>query len=204
MKYAAPDTNYFLHYQSPEYVDWRTILGASEVQLVIFPTVIKELDRKKDDASPIIRKRAQAAISRLRGFRKSGSSIREGVTIAFESREPLIDFEANQLDSKHPDDPFEASGIQLRSEKRDLDLTIVTHDFGLELKASSRFPVIGLRDEYRLPEEMDPKDDEIKKLRTEVDRLHSRFPGFSIEFPGRRTENGLGACSLFRANRYRA
>ncbi|MGO9455146.1 MAG: PIN domain-containing protein [Candidatus Binataceae bacterium] len=113
MKYAALDTSYFLHFQSPEYIDWRDFLDASEVQLIIFPIVIKELDDKKNADSPTIRKRARAAITKLRELHRSGfSSIREGVSVAFESREPSIDFEANQLDKTIPDDRLIASALQ--------------------------------------------------------------------------------------------
>ncbi|MFZ0886826.1 MAG: PIN domain-containing protein [Candidatus Binataceae bacterium] len=200
MKYTALDTNCFLHYQSLENIDWLTLLKASEVRLIIFPIVIRELDQKKYDASPLIRRRAQAAIAKLRAFRNlAGSTIREGVSLAFESKEPSIDFEANQLDRTHPDDRFVASALQMKLEKGDLDLTIITNDFGLELKASGRFRVMGLPEKYLLPEEKDPKDDELKKLRTEIDRLNKRFPEFAIEFEkvgGHRLEVKLPAVDL--------
>src|SRR5690348_3288388 len=116
MKYAALDTNILLHYEPPEKIDWRGILGASEVELIIFLSVIRELDRQKTEAPPTTRRRAQAVIVKLRELHRSAQSkIREGVFLRIESTEPLIDFEANQLDRTNPDDQLLASAIQFRS-----------------------------------------------------------------------------------------
>jgi len=183
MKYATLDTNCLLHFQSPENIDWRTILKGSEIELIIFPVVVRELDRQKNEAPPGTRRRAQAAISKLREVRNSAKSeIREGVRLRFEPKEPSIDFEAHQLDRNNPDDRLIASAIQLVSEKGDLDLTIITNDFGLELKAESRFRVIGPPEKYRLPEEPDPLEQQNRMLRSELDSVKNRLPNLDLEF----------------------
>ena len=65
-KNAALDTNSFLHFEAIENIDWPAVVGANEVGLVIFPSVTRELDKKKYDGTPPVRARAQAAISKLR------------------------------------------------------------------------------------------------------------------------------------------
>jgi len=45
---AIWDTNIFLHYDIKS-VDWCKELEASEVEIIVCPTVLRELDDKKED-----------------------------------------------------------------------------------------------------------------------------------------------------------
>ena len=47
MKFVL-DTNIYLHYKLFTERDWKTLLGSEYLTLVVLPTVIKELDEKKE------------------------------------------------------------------------------------------------------------------------------------------------------------
>ena len=48
MKYLLLDTNIYLHYIDFEQIDWGTIIGDKEYEIVVPYTVIKEIDKYKD------------------------------------------------------------------------------------------------------------------------------------------------------------
>lgn len=83
-KNAALDANSLLHSQPIENIDWPAVVGAEEVGLVVFPSVMKELDKKKYDGTLAVRKRAQAAIAKLRNLRNTGVLVRQGTSLIFE------------------------------------------------------------------------------------------------------------------------
>jgi hypothetical protein len=45
---AFLDTNIFLHYRSVEQIDCRRLLDAGQVELLVAPIVLRELDAQKD------------------------------------------------------------------------------------------------------------------------------------------------------------
>ena len=48
MKYLLLDTNIYMHYIDFEQIDWGTIIGDKEYEIVVPYTVIKEIDKYKD------------------------------------------------------------------------------------------------------------------------------------------------------------
>ena len=58
MKYLLLDTNIYLHYIDFEQIDWGTIIGDKEYEIVVPYTVIKEIDKYKDGPKSKIKVRA--------------------------------------------------------------------------------------------------------------------------------------------------
>lgn len=59
MKYLLLDTNIYLHYIDFEQIDWGTIIGDKEYEIVVPYTVIKEIDKYKDGPKSKIKVRAK-------------------------------------------------------------------------------------------------------------------------------------------------
>lgn len=60
------DTNYFLHFQQPDQNNWKSLVSADVIELVIPMTVIDELDKHKNSSSTKIRSRAKTTIAKIR------------------------------------------------------------------------------------------------------------------------------------------
>ena len=65
MKYLLLDTNIYLHYIDFEQIDWGTIIGDKEYEIVVPYTVIKEIDKYKDGPKSKIKVRAKAVASKF-------------------------------------------------------------------------------------------------------------------------------------------
>jgi hypothetical protein len=57
-KRVYPDTNIALHYKRFDQLDWLKLVDASEVDLVLSPVFVAELDRKKYEGTRLVRARA--------------------------------------------------------------------------------------------------------------------------------------------------
>lgn len=176
-----PDTNIFLHYKPLDAIDWRAITGADQVVLSIAAKVIGELgDKKENGASHTIRQRAQAAISRLREWRKD-SEIRPGVTVRLIVGEPLVsDWHALDLDEKVADDRIIAAVLTQRLEG--YEVFFVTGDFGAELKCQGHgVAVLTLSDDDRLPELRGEQDKKLAQLQSRLAILERKEPKLKLE-----------------------
>lgn len=71
------DTNVLLHYQLPDSVAWREIVGHENVRLVIPLRVIEELDAKKYSASDKLRSRARERLPKLYSLVGAGGAPKE-------------------------------------------------------------------------------------------------------------------------------
>lgn len=68
MKYLLLDTNIYLHYIDFEHIDWGTIIGDKEYEIVVPYTVIKEIDKCKDGPKSKIKVRAKAVASKFGSY----------------------------------------------------------------------------------------------------------------------------------------
>lgn len=78
------DTNTLEHFQLPDGIDWRRVLGRERVRLIVPSTVIGELDRHKHGDSKRLRERARNVLPKLLEMVAedgSAKAIREGVTL---------------------------------------------------------------------------------------------------------------------------
>ncbi|MFC1714630.1 PIN domain-containing protein [Candidatus Poribacteria bacterium] len=180
--YFAPDTNIFLHFQSFEEINWKKELDADQAVLVICPIVSRELDRRKfADRDPKIRDRAKKAVSSLMKIRKSGGNVREGVTLKFIGKDPVVDWDAEGLNREVQDDWMIATIMQERENIS--PLILVTSDIGVQIKAESKeIECHELPDNLLLKPSKSPEEVELEKLRKKVALLENRLPDLKLQF----------------------
>ncbi len=168
------DTNSLIHYRLFSEIDWINELATKEVEIIICPTVLQELDRKKFAELDIdIRNRCKKIISKLSEY-ASGDTIKENVSINFLNKEPKIDWSNEGLSSDIPDDRIIASVLEYEDLQ---NLVIVSSDLGLKLKSRSRdIKTHSLSDDLLIKVKKDKQEEELTKLRHRVSFLENRFP----------------------------
>jgi hypothetical protein len=134
------DTNVLLHFQPPDQVDWPTVVGTSEVRLVLPLRVVEELDEKKYTARDNLADRARRLLSQLRTqlapLAGGPTPLREKVTIEVPvddgPRRRTLDADQEILDTCR----------ELQSGGQGVTLvtlvTLVTDDTGLTLRATAQ------------------------------------------------------------------
>jgi hypothetical protein len=152
----VPDTNILLHMLPLDQIPWRALVGADEVEIVLVPQVVRELEAKKYGESDKLKKRAQRVVSQLDKWVPSGArsgQIAEGIVLRLHPREPVV---VDGLDPTVGDDRIVASALEIQALE---PVIIVTGDIGMRMKAEARGlpPVLKVPDLYRLPEAAPPK-----------------------------------------------
>jgi hypothetical protein len=182
------DANIALHYRRVDQIDWHRLSGLKTIFLIITPVFFRELEKNKvHNPSKKLRKRAAEYISWLAEAARATEPyiIREGVIVKFISYDPDINYLKHRLLPSLSDDQFIASAIAYRDDNLK-NTAIVTADLGLEIKLRSHsFNVILIPEDFRLPEEKDPDQCEIEKLKKELAELKLRLPKLSICFPNK-------------------
>lgn len=185
------DTNIYLHYQMIDQLNWVKIIGPGTINILVPPITIRELNKHKEThPKSRVRNRATKVIKWFFSILQNDNArtIREGITVIFEDREPLINFEENQLSHLVQDDQLIASILNHREENPEQEIILITSDEGLNLLAKSRrlnISTLLLADEYKLPTEPDPEQLKINELENEVRKLRQKTPKLSLLF-----ENG--------------
>lgn len=203
MKYALLDTNTFLHYHLFTEIDWCSILNTEEVEVIVSTTVLQELDKKKFSEQDIrIKNRAKKVISTFNlvlenkiPFKKDKASLK------FISTEPKIDWNKENLDSLILDDRIIATCIEL-IEKHN-DLTLVTADFGLKLKARNKsIPIYELDDNYLLKEKPTKEQDELLELREKLKKFEVTFPNLFLKLASDSNQTDFISFEIIRQADY--
>jgi hypothetical protein len=184
-KTVVPDTNIFLHYDIVS-IDWCKELSADEVEIIVCPTVLSELDKKKYDGNETIADRARRNLSLITS--NKGKGIRKNVKISVIMKEPKIDWSSFGLDLNLNDDRILA--FILERGKQDV---LVTSDSTPKLKGEA----FGITIANELSCEMlpNPKNEErkeLEKLQKKIASLENRIPELQLELDScDRTEKGL-------------
>lgn len=186
--YGFMDANVFMHFQTFDEIDWSGKLGADHVHLVVAPSVLRELNKYKDDSTNTRRRdRVRSILSKLKPLLNSGdvdnpAFVRSGVTIFDIVREPRVDWSALGLDQLVEDDRLLATIIQFEPSEPGRKL-LITNDFPPQRKAGGQ----GI--EFWEPEgeieRLDLSSSEnakIKQLEQQNRELLSRIPKVSLDF----------------------
>lgn len=182
------DTGTFIHYQYFDQIDWREVVQADTVTILIPPITIRELNKLKDShPRSKIRARAATAQKKLSALfaDSSETQLRDGVVAQLEDRDSLIDFQAYHLSREIQDDHLIASIIMCRDEQPDAEIVLVTSDAGLTLMAKARrhkIDTIKLPDNFKIAEELDPEQEKILALEKEIRELKLKVPVLSLAF----------------------
>jgi hypothetical protein len=187
-KIAFVDTNVYLHYQPFDQIDWREILDADTVTIVVPPIVVRELNKQKElHPRPRVRRRAAAVLKKLTTLLQSASDaeLRVGTNVLIEDRDPTIDFAAHQLNHEIQDDHLIASIIMWQEENREGEVVLVTSDAGLTLLTKAKrhgITAVQLPDNLKLAEEPDPSEKQVRELQRELNELKLKTPRLLLAF----------------------
>jgi rRNA-processing protein FCF1 len=180
------DTNTFLHFRSIREIDWREVLKAPTVELIITQAVIRELDDIKESSRKQrkIRERAASALKLLKALRQK-PQIRDGVMARFQPHEPQIDFVSSKLSIHVEDDWIIAAILEHRLNTPDSVVRLLTADEALQVKADGHnIPHLELPEIHRLPPVLDDDQKRIQELELEVQKLKNAQPDLKLLFEG--------------------
>ena len=199
MKYLLLDTNIYLHYIDFEQIDWGTIIGDKEYEIVVPYTVIKEIDKYKDGPKSKIKVRAKAVASKFGCYFLNDDYNKQInlVQINDPSDEILIRYHLNRSVC---DDLI--IGSILEFEHKD-DVIVISHDNTLLIKAKN----LGLKflpkmpDKYLISEEKSEEEKEHERCRKELEQLKNRQPKPQILFANGETVLRIKAPSVSNVDR---
>jgi hypothetical protein len=178
------DTNLFIHFRPLDQIDW-SALRSKNIELVVLPTVIRELEKLKAvGQSARIRSRAGQMTAWLSNLSDKGLEvqIKDGLRLRFETNEPTLDFADNNLVREVQDDVLIA-GLLTVAQTSPTRPVMATADLGVKMKARVReFNVFAPQDSDKLADEPDPRDKELKELRKENEQLKNRQPRLFATF----------------------
>ena len=190
-KRVYPDTPVAMHYRPIEEIDWRALVGADEVVLIITPVFLRELDEHKDHKRGALQQRARRASAWCGEVgRARNKVIRSGVRVEVNAREPEldVDFGRHGLVPSVNDDKIVACMLRDRQSDPDAQLVCVTSDNALAFKAEhAGFEVVHPPEEMRLPDEPDPVERENRQLRQKIVEMERRIdprPDLALRFEG--------------------
>lgn len=136
---AVLDTNVLLHCKPPTDIDWRALLGAKNVRLVVPLRVIDELDAKKAARSSALRNRAAKRVKGLARLLVGGATheVRPGVAI---DAVGLYEFDRAlwQRPIVPPDVEILDTCEALAAYAGANPVNLVTADLGMRLRAQAR------------------------------------------------------------------
>ncbi len=142
-----PDTNCLLISSDPK--SYEEISGSKTFVFLLLPTVLGELDSLKIlHQNPDVRKKAQKAIRRIKGWRKQGSltegvTVNKTITVMSEYKEPDMGNTLSWLDDGNSDDRIIASVLSVRNGFPSSRLILATGDINLQNKADSAMIEVG-------------------------------------------------------------
>jgi hypothetical protein len=188
MKYILPDTNVFLHYRHYTEFPWESVVGDSEVTLVITSALLGELDELKwKGSSAKIKERAQRIGRQLFTAVSAGSPRKIGdglwLDLNVEEASISIDFSAHGLSRQSQDDVHVATMLAYGLKHADRETVFVSGDTNQILKLRVRnLAAVLAPDEARLPVDPDPVQVENLELKREIGRLTARRPDLKLTF----------------------
>lgn len=174
--HVFPDADVLLHFQRIDQIAWTAVVGARNVVVVLAPSVLREIEKAKDQPPHRrARQRARNLSSWLRERRRSGDrSLPNGASFEVGTREPT-EFLGGELAADIGDDRLIASVLAYKSE--DQDVAVVTNDTLLLHKLDVHgIPAFELSEDLRLKDEPDEVERERADLERRVIALTSRVP----------------------------
>ena len=173
------DTNFFLECKSPQNLDWKNITSDTEVVLYICYPVIQEIDKHKHNPQKSRKtKRIQQLLNELLKNDKKKEYIlndTQTLIVKIANRYPkaqLKNVENLEIDIK--DDEIIATVVLFNAEHED-KAVLLTHDYGMQLKAESFLDVYFVPDNW-LTSEPDELQKENEKLKAELLQLQKKEP----------------------------
>lgn len=181
---AFLDTNIFMHCQPFDQINWPEILGSGQVELIVAPVVIRELDEHKDQHRVgAIRERARTALKKIETAAIDASdALPDGVSITI-ADEPKLAFAEYSLNETVNDDHLLACCIERKLKQRDADIAVFTDDTGVRIKGHKHLiRPVAPPDNLKLPSALEGVEKENKKLRRQIQQLETSLPKLELRF----------------------
>jgi rRNA-processing protein FCF1 len=174
-----PDTNVLLHYPPFKEIDWLELCNANCVKIVICLQVIRELDEKKNDS--LLSDRAKRVIKDIKQIKETSSLVRNDVSLEVFNAELRFDEFHQSLSPDSGDDRIVHLVKKYQSENPDENISILTEDYGMQLRSkANNIPII---EPDGLKRFESPKSDLEKKYRqaiSELTTLKNRLPDIEV------------------------
>jgi hypothetical protein len=186
------DASIALNYRPVDEINWRQLVGADQVCLVVTSIFLREIDSQKDSARGRVQKRARRVSSWLASVRRDRiRTLSDGTAVEIVIVEPetTIDFQALGLSPSSGDDRLIACMLRDASSSA-VQIACATADNALAFKVEAQgFRVVELSDEYKLAEEPDETEQENRELKRRLLELQQRL----APAPALRLESRQGA-----------
>ena len=137
--FAVPDTSAII--DAPNLETYPSALGVAELEIVLVPGLLAELDALKDQGkNQEIRQKARSAGNAIKDLRRGGSLVegvvlRPGLRLISWPLEPTFARLPAGLDPTIPDDRILGSALELQREHPASSVVLVTGDINLQTKA---------------------------------------------------------------------
>ena len=177
------DTNILLHYKRLDQIIWRELYQKKDINIAVCAVVFGELEKNKaENKFKKLRKRASEYAGWL--LKKYDDPVLNPTAkICFPPNEPMIDFTGNGLDKQNFDDRLIATVLEYKLAYPEIEVSVLTADIGLTFKLKMRqITVSNLPDTYKLPEELDEQELEIRDLRQQLTKFRDRMPKLDLLF----------------------
>ncbi len=177
------DTNILIKFKPITEIDWKKFVG-DDVEIIITPIVISELDNKKIHSNQKIREKARKSIQLIEKIRNSIDRILERTTKITFINEPLDEiFTSNRLNDQKADDRIIASVIETKLNKE--KVILISDDTSLRTRANEFYniEVLNLPEAFEINIIEDEKNIKIKVLENAIKDLKNKEPKLSITFP---------------------
>ncbi len=192
------DTMFFLHWADIDKIDYLEVFGVSSATLVIPRITTRELDgHKTSHKSKRIRNKAIAGLNLIESLTSENKSLRANVELLLQTAMPQIDFDEHGLSREWNDDVLIASVLQHQIDNPGERVVLISNDTTARIKCREvGIETTSLPEKYQLPEQADEHEDEIRKLKRQIQRLENAMPKLAVYFAG--TETGTGRFGLPR------
>jgi hypothetical protein len=182
--HAFLDTMILLQFRPFCEIDWPTLLGNDEVELVIAKIVLTELDLHKNGDNRRLRdgsRRVRRELDALYG--PAPRLIRPGVWLSFRLVHPAGILAETSLSAEVRDDVLVASMLAFKADHPDHDLVLVSDDADARFTARSfNLSVFEPPDDLRLQDVPDEQERELAEARREIERLRSARAKLDLRF----------------------
>jgi hypothetical protein len=188
------DTNVMIHCRPLIELPWAALVGTPKVRLAITPSVLREIDKLKQDGNLRRAKRARRVLPLIRSCEASGGSTLLTDDITFSMLTNVRPDWANkvfaELDKEHADDRLVAEAWTVQNSGE--SVYFLCNDTLARVRASSLGLVAApIPERWILSEEPDERDKEIAELRAFKSETENRRPQPFVEFENGDTSGGL-------------
>jgi len=179
------DTNFFLECKLPQNLNWQDITNDKEIYLYICYPVIQEIDKHKNN--PQKRRKTQKTQALLTDLLKNNKQkefvLKNGMQMIIKIEDRYCSNELRTIEGlelEFKDDEI-IGNIVIFNKQHNENAILLTHDYGMQLKAESFCNVQFIPDDW-LSLEKDEVEKENEKLKQQLKEFQEREPKIECAF----------------------